>query len=295
MDLKSKIPAVKEVLAHLLRPPDPQRSVTFLIIPHHGGRRWGFRVSYRVVRLVALGALAIIVVGFVLNITSGFIYIKALRTPYLMQRLARLEEEQKKIAKLEDELAQIKEVDSKLRLMMGMDKAPAWLSPDARPAGLSQSSGSMESLGISTPAIQKLLAQDQAKAQDRPTIWPFHGFVSKEFNGVDHLGMDIAGKKGDPVVATANGTVRFAGWDTLYGNLLIINHAGGLATAYGHNDRLLVKRGDPVKQGQLVAYLGSTGKSTAPHLHYEIREGNKPVNPRKYLKPEEQTTGIQQE
>ncbi len=295
MDLKSKLPALKEVLSHLLRPPDPERSVTFLIIPHHGGKQWTFRVSYRVVRLVALGALAIVGVGLVLNLTSGFIYIKALRTPYLMQRLARLEEEQKKIARLEDELAQIKETDSKVRLMMGMDKAPAWLSPDARPAGLSTSSGSMESLGISTPDIQKLLAQDQAKAQDRPTIWPCKGFVSKEYDGMAHMGIDIAGKRGDPVVATANGTVGFAGWDTLYGNYLIINHAGGLATAYGHNARLLVKRGDRVKQGQLVAYLGSTGKSTAPHLHYEIREGTKPVNPRKYLKPEEVTQGIQQE
>jgi murein DD-endopeptidase MepM/ murein hydrolase activator NlpD len=291
----SNHPAWREFLSHLIRHPDPHRYVTFLVIPHHGGKEWGFRVSYRVLRLVAAGVLALLVVGFILNLTSGFIYIKALRTPYLMQRLARLEEEQKKIAKLQAELAQIKEVDAKLRQMMGLNKAPALISPEAPPAGLIPASGSMESLGISTPDIQRLLALEKAKGEDRPTIWPYHGFVSEEFNGSDHMGMDISGKKGDPVVATAGGTVAFAGWDTLYGNFIIINHAGGLATAYGHNDRLLVKRGDRVKQGQLVAYLGSTGKSTAPHLHYEIREGRKAVNPRKYLPAIEKTTPIQQE
>lgn len=291
----AKDSAWREFLLHLIRPPDLHRYVTVMVIPHHGGREWGFRVSYRVLRLVAAGVLAVLVVGFVLNLTSGFIYIKALRTPYLMQRLARLEEEQKKITKLEAELAQIKEMDAKLRLMMGLDKAPALISPEAPPTGLIPSSGSMESLGISTPDIKRLLALERAQAQDRPTIWPYHGFVSEEFNGTDHMGMDISGKQGDPVVAAASGTVAFAGWDTLYGNFIIINHAGGLATAYGHNDRLLVKRGDSVKQGQLIAYLGSTGKSTAPHLHYEIREGSKPVNPRKYLQTEEKTTTIQQE
>jgi murein DD-endopeptidase MepM/ murein hydrolase activator NlpD len=109
--------------------------------------------------------------------------------------------------------------------------------------------------------------------------------VSEEFDGTTHLGMDIAGKAGDPVVAAADGKVIFAGWDTLYGNLLKISHAGGLLTAYGHNDRMLVKFRDQVKQGQLVAYLGNTGKSTAPHLHFEVLEGTKPVNPRQYLQP----------
>lgn len=279
--------AWREFLSQLIRPPDPHRCVSFLIVPHHGGHEWGFRVSYRVLRLVAMGLLALLIVGFVFNLTSGFIYIKALRTPYLMQRLARLEEEQKKVQKLEAELAQIKETDAKIRRMMGLDRAPALISVDSlKPrTGAFTTGGSMESLGISTSAIQRLLAQEQAKAQDRPTIWPFRGFVSKEFNGNDHLGMDISGKVGDPVVAAADGKVIFSAWDTLYGNLLKISHKGGLLTVYGHNDRLLVKFRDQVKQGQLVAYLGSSGSSTAPHLHYEILEGEKPVNPRQYLQP----------
>ncbi len=286
----SKHAAWMEFLSQLIRPPDPHRYISFLIVPHHGGHEWSFRVSYRILRLVAAGLLALLIAGLVLNLTSGFIYIKALRTPYLMQRLARLEEEQRKVKKLEAELAQIKEMDAKIRQMMGMDKAPAWISADSlkprtgvfAPGG---GAGGMESLGISTSAIQRLLAQQQAQAQDRPTLWPFRGFVSEEFDGTTHLGMDISGKAGEPVVAAADGKVIFAGWDTLYGNLLKISHAGGLLTAYGHNDRLLVKFGDQVKQGQLVAYLGNTGKSTAPHLHFEVLEGTKPVNPRQYLQP----------
>jgi murein DD-endopeptidase MepM/ murein hydrolase activator NlpD len=283
----SKGSAWREFLSHLLRPPDPRRYVSFLVIPHHGGKEWGFKVSYRVLRLVAAGVLALLVVGFVLNVTSGFIYIKALRTPYLMQRLARLEEEQKKVKKLEAELAQIRETDAKIRQMMGMDKAPAWISAESlKPrTGTFATGSSMESLGISSPDIKRLLAQEQAQAQDRPTLWPARGYVSQEFDGHAHLGIDISGRIGDPVIAVANGTVSFAGWDTLYGNLLKIDHASGLSTLYGHNDRILVKAGDRVKQGKLVAYLGTTGKSTAPHLHYEIHEGAKPVDPRQYVQP----------
>jgi murein DD-endopeptidase MepM/ murein hydrolase activator NlpD len=280
-------PAWREFLVHLLRPADPHRYVSFMVIPHHKGKEWGFKVSYRVLRLVALGLVILLAVGFVMNLTSGFIYIKALRTPYLMQRLGQLEEEQRKVRKLEAELAQIRETDAKIRQMMGLDKAPAWISAESLKPRLNgiPPGGSMESLGISTPEIQKLLDQQQAKAEDRPTLWPHKGFVSQEYDGSAHLGMDIAGKPGDPILAAANGKVVSAGWDTLYGNLLKIGHPGGLMTVYGHNDRVLVKVREEVKQGQLVAYLGSSGKSTAPHLHYEIWEGEKPVNPRKYLQP----------
>jgi len=85
------------------------------------------------------------------------------------------------------------------------------------------------------------------------------------------------------VLAAGNGTVTFAGTDPEYGNLLIIDHGLGLESRYGHNSRLSVRIGDRVTRGQPIATVGSTGNSTAPHLHLEIHKDGVPVDPRKYL------------
>jgi murein DD-endopeptidase MepM/ murein hydrolase activator NlpD len=94
-----------------------------------------------------------------------------------------------------------------------------------------------------------------------------------------HAGLDLAVPRGTSVEASADGTVSFAGWKGGYGNLLVIKHADGKETRYGHLDKLNVKEGDEVKAGQEVALSGSTGKSTGPHLHFEIRENGQVLNP----------------
>ena len=107
--------------------------------------------------------------------------------------------------------------------------------------------------------------------------WPHHGGITTYFGDVGplsphgHAGVDIAGVWGEPVRAAADGNVVVAGWHPAYGNNVIILHDGGLSTRYGHLAALLVKRGQPVAAGQVIGLLGSTGYSTGPHLHFEVR------------------------
>jgi murein DD-endopeptidase MepM/ murein hydrolase activator NlpD len=98
-----------------------------------------------------------------------------------------------------------------------------------------------------------------------------------------HAGLDLAVPLGTPVGASAKGIVKFAGWDGNYGNLVIIGHPDGRETRYGHLSKLLVAKDDSVSAGQQIALSGSTGKSTGPHVHFEVRENGQVVNPAKIL------------
>jgi murein DD-endopeptidase MepM/ murein hydrolase activator NlpD len=116
--------------------------------------------------------------------------------------------------------------------------------------------------------------------------WPASGPVTSEFGyrwGRLHAGIDIGAGYGAPIRAAKSGTVIFAGVQSGYGNVIIIEHGGGLTTLYGHQSRLAAHDGDEVSTGDLIGYVGSTGHSTGPHLHFETRVGGSPQNPRRYL------------
>jgi murein DD-endopeptidase MepM/ murein hydrolase activator NlpD len=117
-------------------------------------------------------------------------------------------------------------------------------------------------------------------------MWPVSGPVTSPFGwrwGRMHEGIDIAVPTGTPVRAAGSGRVIIAGWMGGYGNLVVIDHGGGLSTAYGHNSSFAVGTGASVSQGQVVAYAGSTGNSTGPHVHFEVRVNGSPVDPLGYL------------
>jgi len=118
-------------------------------------------------------------------------------------------------------------------------------------------------------------------------IWPTKGTLTSSFgkrNGRKHEGIDIAAPKGTPIYSAAAGEVVFSGWGpTGYGKMVIIKHLHHLTTVYAHNSKILVKKGTRVKQGQKISLMGSTGRSTGPHLHFEVRNDTKPKNPIKYL------------
>lgn len=123
-------------------------------------------------------------------------------------------------------------------------------------------------------------------------IWPISGPITSEFGWRTHpifgtarfhSGLDIGGDYGMPIYAAASGTVIYAGWISGYGNAVIIDHGGGVTTLYGHNDSLNVSEGENVAQGQVIAMCGSTGNSTGPHCHFEVRENGEPVSPYGYL------------
>lgn len=128
-----------------------------------------------------------------------------------------------------------------------------------------------------------------------PTVWAHLGKINNEFGyrsnpfggGATefHSGMDIGGDTGDLVAAPASGVVVEASWQGGYGNMVEINHGNGLSTRYGHLSRIGVQAGDKVQRGQPLALVGSTGRSTGPHLHYELRLNDRPINPRRFLPP----------
>lgn len=137
--------------------------------------------------------------------------------------------------------------------------------------------------------------QSVTNAAFLPTVWAHLGKINNEygyrrnpFNGRGyefHGGIDIDGNKGDTIMAPANGIVSKAGWHGGYGNLIEIDHGNGLTTRYGHLSQGNVRIGDTVQRGQLIGLIGSTGRSTGPHLHYELRMNDKPINPRRLLPP----------
>jgi murein DD-endopeptidase MepM/ murein hydrolase activator NlpD len=113
-----------------------------------------------------------------------------------------------------------------------------------------------------------------------------YGKRSDPFTGKQefHRGLDFAGKKGSEVVAVGDGVVVWSGKRSGYGNLVEINHGNGYVTRYGHNEKNLVKVGETVKKGQQIALMGSTGRSTGPHVHFEVLHDGKTVNPSRFIK-----------
>ena len=125
-----------------------------------------------------------------------------------------------------------------------------------------------------------------------PSVWPVRGWVTSPFGNRNspftgiptfHEGMDIAAQTGTPVMSPADGVVIKAGFGTGYGNVVELSHGYGIKTIFGHNSRLNVKVGQRVKRGDVISYVGDTGSSTGPHLHYEVRLNGLPVNPVRYL------------
>jgi len=132
-----------------------------------------------------------------------------------------------------------------------------------------------QNLLASTPAIQPTLGWIASGFGYRKS--PFTG------NRVFHSAIDIANQEGTPIIATGNGIVTFARKENLLGNLIVIDHGYGMVTRYGHLKKIAKKRGESVKRGETIGLMGSTGRTTGPHLHYEVRLNGAPVNPKKYI------------
>jgi murein DD-endopeptidase MepM/ murein hydrolase activator NlpD len=117
-------------------------------------------------------------------------------------------------------------------------------------------------------------------------IWPVNGPITSPFGmrwGRMHEGIDIGAGTGTPIAAAASGTVVYAGWETGYGNFVVIDHGNGLATAYGHQSQIAVSNGQSVSRGDIIGYVGCTGHCFGPHLHFEVRVNGTAVDPLGYL------------
>ncbi len=140
--------------------------------------------------------------------------------------------------------------------------------------------------------LESQFSRRSAQIASTPTVWPVHGVVTSAFGlrtdpfhggTAVHEGIDISTSRGEPVLATADGTVLLSGWAGEYGRAIEIVHNDRYVTLYGHLEQTLVSQGQAIRRGDRVGLVGSTGRSTAPHLHYEVHADGRPVNPLEYI------------
>lgn len=214
---------------------------------------------------------------------------------------------------LRNEIHRIRQFDNKLRLLVGDEKredvaiggaSPDVFSVDMLPLHRQELAARKIRSFIADlkrdVQLEELVQQDlllymrenKQRLAATPSIWPVDGFVTSPFGyrtspftGARrfHKGIDIAAPRGTSVVAPADGRVVFAENDGAYGLSVEIDHGGGIATRYAHLHKFHVKKGDTVKRGTLIGEVGSTGRSTGPHLHYEVLVNGVPTNPKTYV------------
>ncbi|HWR15834.1 MAG TPA: M23 family metallopeptidase [Terriglobales bacterium] len=148
-------------------------------------------------------------------------------------------------------------------------------------------------IGIGMGVTRKTSITEWLRMAEMPNLWPVAGRITGAFGeridpfngeGAFHRGIDISTDYGRPIVAPADGVVMYAGPENGYGRLIEIEHSHGITTRYGHMSAFAVNSGQHVTRGQVIGYVGNTGRSTAPHLHYEVWVHRSPVNPYKFLR-----------
>ena len=234
-------------------------------------------------------------------------------------RKIQVEKFAQQVKNFETEMVRLERFEKKLRVITALENSPRSIEKNwgvGGPYGLSTNSfttamgrgaanmverlsNGLDHLGkqakiqsISFQELDNFFKNQKSLLSSTPSIWPTRGWVTSgfgfrksPFTGLreKHEGWDIAARNGAPVRTTADGVVVVEGREYGYGNLVEIDHGYGLVTRYGHNSKHLVKVGDRVKRGQVVTLVGNTGRSTGPHLHYEVLLNGVPVNPKNYI------------
>ena len=259
--------------------PQPRR-LQVTIVPDDGDRpyegHWSL-TRFRILMLLpALGLVAVLLLVY----GAGTLFLEKRQRGHLERRL---EESTAQISRIHSLEAQLLETEVLLLKMGGMVGA-ADLLPDSLAGRPSSGDAARE---LAPPSRSSLHRGEMEMLRSMPSAWPLRGWITQEFQGRHgpdyHAGMDIAAEAGAPVRAAGEGVVLVAGWNDEYGNFVLLDHGFGVTSLYGHNSHLAVKKEDRVEQGDIIAYSGNTGRSTAPHLHFEIRRNGIPEDPKKYL------------
>jgi murein DD-endopeptidase MepM/ murein hydrolase activator NlpD len=222
----------------------------------------------------------------------------------LKDRYTRLEQ----VAKERDvQVASLGSLASEVSSLYGLKSDPILVTGGEEQVRNSEVSSSLDQLyalktsaltgatttGISLGLTRNVTTADWARANSAPNLWPVEGQVTGSFGertdpfngeGAFHTGVDIAAMVGQPVVAPADGVVQFADFMGGYGRAIVIEHGHGINTRYGHLSGFAVTPGQQVRRGEIIGFVGLSGRSTGPHLHYEVRINDTPVNPYKYLR-----------
>jgi murein DD-endopeptidase MepM/ murein hydrolase activator NlpD len=296
-------------------------SYTLIVVPDRQSevRRFRLRRAWIVQALVGVAVLFLTGVG--LAVHYGSVVSEAQENPALRDENLKLKSEiaviREQLAHVQGTLDRVERFDQKLRaitllsdpqrnLAMGPTEAAPTMgsgdnqfvrssgqeSPAALAAKLDKLSAEATRQEQSLQELQAYFAGQKSLLASVPSVWPTRGWVTSDFGSrvdpytserVMHAGIDIAGPHGKEIIAPSDGTVVFSGLEGGYGNVIVIDHGYGIKTRYGHLASLKVKAGERVKRGDLIAAMGNTGRSTGPHLHYEVRVNGIAQNPRKFI------------
>jgi murein DD-endopeptidase MepM/ murein hydrolase activator NlpD len=292
---------------------------TLLVVSDHSQAVRRFRVRRRAIRKGAYAAVALAVVGAGFAAHYLALLATAAENRVLKEENAQLRSQillvQEKVAHISATLDRVERFDAKLRdgvvalrdpdrkLAVGPVSAPAADPAAGPPAAARQDSKALPSAldalagealkqESSLRELQEYFEDQRSLLASTPSMWPARGWVTSDFGArldpitaerVMHRGMDIATPHGQPVLSPSDGTVVFAGTEAGYGKVLVVDHGYGVKTRYGHLSEIFVKPGERVRRGGKIAAVGNTGRSTGPHLHYEVRVNGIPENPRKFI------------
>ena len=276
------------------------RKISLLVVSSKASGTRELRLSrfwyYVLVGLVCTGLASVIVVAVFSPYLAGIIMAETAGQPWKEQ----LKTAQNKTRQLTQELAEMQQIAKSIRQLAGVVDFEA-----SAPAPVTEYTSFVDKtteISLHEDQLPFLLHDqwipiDESDLNKRqltlfrstPSIWPVRGWVTREFQNTSdpvmrrHFGMDFAAREGAHVLAVGDGIVMFSDWDQDLGWLVEVEHGYGFTTRYGHNSSLRVERGQRIRRGQIIALVGSTGRSSAPHLHYEVWKDNTSVDPRNYL------------
>lgn len=276
--------------------------VSFIVVSSHANRVRELRLSRSWYRFWVIVVPLAVTLAIIVAATRSYSPSNSLERRPLE---VKLEESNRKTQELAVELAQMKEVAENIRHLAGVREFEASASPPKADytTDIEDSVTAEESILATSETRLPFILRDRMALVDEkdiearqktlfrstPFTWPVRGWVTREFQSINdpiirqHSGMDIAAQQGTPVISAGDGIVTYADWDQDLGWLVVIEHGYGFTSRYGHNASLRVAKGNRIQRGQIIALVGSTGRSSAPHLHYEIWKDRIPVNPRSYL------------
>lgn len=253
------------------------RRMTFIVVPQgRDPHTRSYELSYR--RLKVLAVLGAVAVLLVLMMAGSWLWLagQAARVPGLSTEVRQLRRDRVQMQELARQVEHLSSEYAKVRTMLGADSTmlPA-IVDSAAPA---------PAAADSSPDSARAAEKESAVRSTPPSAWPLavRGFVTRGHLarlGGSHPGMDIAVASGSRILAAGGGTVAEVGEDSVYGRFVRIAHPDGYESLYAHASSLLVRARQRVPAGGVIALSGSTGVSTAPHLHFEIRKDGRPVDP----------------
>jgi murein DD-endopeptidase MepM/ murein hydrolase activator NlpD len=258
-----------------------RRFVTVMVHKDGAVESHTVRLPLWLVRIL-VGATSTVVGLWLLGVALyGPIVRTAARVPGMEREIARLTAENRQVTQLAAQLAQVEQRYEQVRTMLGGNIVPP------RPTGTGP-------LSVTYPVAAREPGQPRTyeRGPSIPTHWPLDeaGVVTRGQVGGGgddpHPGLDVAVPMGTPIRAAGGGTVGEAGDDPEYGHYILVNHPDGYQSMYGHASRLLVVAGQFVPAGEVIGLSGSTGRSTAPHLHFEIRREGRAIDPRSIVRRE---------